>query len=60
MNAVLARALIGIGLAMFVGGLLMRRFVPREDVPNVTYLGIYALAVLIMGVGYVIRKRSGL
>lgn len=43
---------------IFVIGTVMRRMIPRDDIPNIAYLRIYGVACLVMGVGYVIKKRS--
>ena len=58
MNASIGRALTGAGLILFVVGTVMRRMISRDDVPNVAYLGIYAVACVIMGIGYAVKKRS--
>ncbi len=58
MKATIGRALIGAGLILFVVGTVMRRMVPRDDIPNTAYLGIYGVACVVMGIGYVVKKRS--
>jgi ABC-type Fe3+ transport system permease subunit len=56
----IGRALIGVGLLMFVAGAFARRLVPRDDVPNVTYLGIYVVAGVVLGTGWLLYKRKTL
>jgi hypothetical protein len=58
MNSSIGRALIGAGLILFVVGTVMRRMIPRDDIPNIAYLGIYGVACLVIGIGYLIKKRS--
>ncbi|MCP4776339.1 MAG: hypothetical protein GY880_19100 [Planctomycetaceae bacterium] len=52
------RALIGVGLLMFVAGVFARRLVPRDDVPNVTYLGIYVVSAVVLAAGWLLYKRK--
>ena len=59
MNTMIGRFLIGTGLLLFIVGVVMRRTIPRDDIPNITYLGIYAVACVIMGIGYAVKKYSG-
>ena len=52
------RALIGVGLLMFVAGVSARRLVPRDDVPNVTYHGIYVVSAGVLAAGWLLYKRK--
>lgn len=54
----IGRALIGVGLLMFVAGALVRRLVPRDDIPNIAYLGIYIVSGLVLGIGWLLYKRK--
>lgn len=54
----IGRSLIGVGLLMFVAGALVRRLVPRDDIPNIAYLGIYLVSGLVLGIGWLLYKRK--
>ena len=57
MKSLLGRALIGLGGFLFIAGVVMRRTIPRDEIPNATYIGIYAIAAVLLGIGYVVNRR---